>query len=644
MLQLQLFGGFNLSTEDGQEAIAIHLFKDRALFTYLALNSGRSFSRSALAGLLWSEQPEEKARHSLSQSLSSICDALGDQTSIVTRRRKEISLLKDTLQIDLEVFLELAGKKEFNACRLAIDLYKDDILGGIDFDEPAFDDWINSKRIEAQRAVIESGLLVLGNSDQLDGAAGNNIAQKIIRIDPYCEVAHQYQIRQQVKSGNLKLARRQFEACEKLLLVELGIEPSPETRRALESNSNQNVTTVTPAAAIDGSRNRPSLVVLPIDNISGDPSLEFLSLGLADDVTTELTRYRDLFVISRESAFGPDIIRDTSPAVCQRLGVRHCLRGAFRRIGKGFRVNLHLVNGESGQTVWSERYDLSELELIELPGEITRQIVGRLAAWLERDALTRTGHKLTSNWNAYDHLLKGLQHHHQSWYSTHNLKNAIKHFNQAIKIDPECARAYAYLACAKSTPYFRERDKSMLKTSEELARHAVSLDPGESEAHRILGGVHLCHSRHDLSKQYFTEAEEIHPGHAHILAHSARYYIHTGDPDKAIKLLSKARQLNPAHPPWYWEHLGMAHFTKRHYAEALDAFSRLQQHTFYDQLYIGSSNGLIGNKRQAAHHIAVAVSKNPRLSAVNVSRYFPYRNSDDLNHLLDGLRIAGLKK
>jgi len=641
MLHLQLFGGFNLSTRDGQ-AIAIRLFKDRALFTYLALNDGKSFSRSALAGLLWSEQAEEKARHSLSQSLSSICDTLGAHASIVLRGRKEISLEKSSLQIDYVEFLNLCNTKNYQGCQQAIELYRDDFLGDADFNEPAFNDWLNAKRVEAQLAAIESGLLVLGRTDQLDGAASSHIAQKMLDIDPYCEVAHQHLIRHYVKTGNPKSAYRQYETCEKLLFDELGIEPAPETRRALEQVGSQTEISHQPAEAIDQSRITPSLVVLPIDNISGDLSLDFLSLGLADDITTELTRYRDLFVISRESAFGLDIVRDSSPAVCLRLGVRHCLRGAFRRVGNEFRVNLHLVDGESGQSVWSERYDLSDLELMALPGEITRQIVGRLATWMERDALTRASLKPARSWNAYDHLLRGQQHHNQSWYSSRNLKNAIRHFEQAITIDPECARAYAYLACAKSTPYFRERDKHHLETSRGLAQHAINLDPSESESHRIMGGIHLCHREHDLSKQFFKEAEDIHPGHAHILAHTARYYIHTGDPDQAIKLLGRARQLNPAHPPWYWENLGIAYFGKHQYKAALDAFSRLQQHTFYDQLYVASASALNGDKRNASHHVAAAKHQNPRLGTSNIARYFPYSDSEDLAHLLDGLRVAGL--
>lgn len=646
MLKLQLFGGFKLSTDGGQD-IPVRLYKDRALLAYLALNSGKPFPRSFLAGFLWGDQAEDKARHSLSQSLSSICDSLGQSSSAMQRSRKEVLIKSESISVDLAEFFNLAADQSIDNCLNAIELYQEGLLSEVDVSEPVYEEWVTQKRIEAQQCLIDCGLFLLTGADKADISSEVDIAQKLIRVDPYCEIAHQHLIRRYVLSGQFKSAQQHYRSCEKLFLDDLGIEPSPETKHALTLPSRPVVTVDDKAEAIlniDQTRVRPSLVIMPIENISGDPGLDFLSLGIADDITTELTRFRDLFVISRETAFGLDINKDSSPSVCRRLGVRHCLRGAFRKIGKQYRINLHLVDGESGQSVWSERYDLNEIELIELPAEITTQIVSRIATWLEKEAFSRTKLKPANCWNAYDHLLKGLDHHHQSWYSTYNLKKAIKHFEHAIKIDAECARAYAYLACAKSTPYFKERDKSLLKNCDDLARHAVTLDPTESEGHRILGAIHLSHGDYDLSKQYFEEAEAMHPGHAHILAHSAKYHSHTGNPDKAIEMINRARQLNPCHPTWYWENLGIAQFAKHNYNAALDAFNRLEQHSFYDQLYVASVNAYLGNERKASHHIKIAQRKNPRLKISNPSGYFPYSKAEDMEHILGGLEKAGLSK
>ena len=167
-------------------------------------------------------------------------------------------------------------------------------------------------------------------------------------------------------------------------------------------------------------------------------------------------------------------------------------------------------------------------------------------------------------------------------------------------------------------------------------------DPTESEAHRILGGVHLTRGEHDLSRLHFEEAQKIHPGQAHILAHAARYHMHTGAPQKAMNLLGQARQLNPMHPPWYWEHVAIALFVKRDYGASLDALGRMQNHSFYDQLYGAVANAYLGRKRHAAHHLAFVREKNPRLTLSNAAYYLPYRTREDLDHVVTGLRLAGL--
>ena len=195
------------------------------------------------------------------------------------------------------------------------------------------------------------------------------LAQRLLRIDPSCEVVHQALIRSYIEVGEPGAAQRQYKACKDVLKEELGIGPSPETDRALtsmrireiKSNSDNNW---------DGKKEKPSLAVLPFANLADDPTLNYLALGLADDITTELTRFRELFVISRDSTIGVNLGTKDSPSLCRRLGVRHCLRGSLRATNRGLRINLHLVEGESGQNVWGERYDLSLEELPELSGDV----------------------------------------------------------------------------------------------------------------------------------------------------------------------------------------------------------------------------------------------------------------------------------
>ena len=638
-LRLRLFGGFALSARDEGE-LPIPLAKDRALFAYLALHPGTRFTRGQLAGLLWGDQPEARARHSLSQSLSGICEALGPFAEALERGRKAVALREGAVEVDVAEFRSLCAAGAPLGWLRALEIYQETLLAEFEFDEPAFDEWALALRTECLDLALNGGLAFLAAPDRDGTAELIQVARRLVRLDPCCEAAHQALIRHHGNAGEAGAAIRQYEACRLALGEELGVEPSPETTRCLDAARVQ-CAAPQDRPEPDENRDRPSLVVLPFANLSGDPAMNYLALGLADDITTELTRFRDLFVIAQDTAFTVACVANDTPAHCRRLGVRHCLRGSLRRTAGGLRINLHLVEGESGQTVWGERYDLGEEELPDLSGQVLAQVVGRLASWLEREALDRARHKPAQNWNAYDHMLQGLEHHNRSWYGIYNTMRAIKHFEQAIKIDPECARAHAYLACASSVPYFKDRNKDRLGPCIEIARHALELDPAESEAHRIMGGVRLTLGEHEASRRHFEEARRIHPGQTLILAHAARYHMHAGEPQEAFALLGRARQLNPMHPPWYWEHVAIAQFVRRDYQGTLDALDRMRHHSFYDSLYAAAANAYLGRKKRAAYHRDFARAKNPRLTLSNAAYYLPYQRGADLDHVVNGLKTAG---
>jgi TolB-like protein/Tfp pilus assembly protein PilF len=499
--------------------------------------------------------------------------------------------------------------------------------------------------VECQQQVIRAGLGYLSYPQEEKVNERIAVASQLLRADPLAEPVHQALIRLYMETGQTSAALKQFQSCRDILRQELDIDPSPETHRLVQPAQDTSIASV--ARISDETEDRlsrevPSLVVIPIENLCGDPELEYLAHGVTDDITTELTRYRSLFVISHESSAALASQSLDSSILCRRFGVRHAMRGSIRHHGKGYRINLRLVDGDNGQNVWGERYDIDQQELLELPVAVVEQMVGRLATWLEQATLVRAQRKPTESWNAYDHILKGLSYHHKSWYDIYNTLHAIKHFERAVEIDPGCARAYAYLACAKSYPYFKDRKHDRLGPCTDLAQHAIELDPTEAEAHRILGGIHLCRGEHDTSRIHFERAQQIHPGHAHILAHAARYHMHTGDPQTATRLLGKAQQRNPLPLPWYWENLGIAAFVKDDYRGALDAFGRMQNHSFYDQLYVAAANAHLDRMRHAKNSLDYVLENKPGLRRSKVSYLFPYRDRSDLDRVLNGLEKAGL--
>jgi TolB-like protein/Tfp pilus assembly protein PilF len=644
-LSLRIFGGFALHAADGAE-IPVRLAKERALLAYLALHPGKKLTRGHLSGLLWGDQSNDRARHSLSQALSSLNRRIDLTEPVIERFHNEIVLRENAIATDVGEFQSCVDSNQLQDQRRAIELYDNQLLTDFDFEEPDFDDWAYLLRVECQQQVIRAGLGYLSNPQAEKTNERIAVALLLLRADPLAEPVHQALIRLYMETGQIGAALKQFQSCRDIFRRELDIDPGPETHRLVQQAQDTSITSVqrNPDETEDRlSREVPSLVVIPIENLSGDPELEYLAHGVTDDITTELTRYRSLFVISHESSAALASQSLDSSILCRRFGVRHAIRGSIRHHGKGYRINLRLVDGDNGQNVWGERYDINPQELLELPVEVVEQTVGRLATWLEQETLVRAQRKPTENWSAYEHILKGLSYHHKSWYGIYNTLHAIKHFERAVEIDPGCARAYAYLACAKSYPYFKDRKHDRLGPCTDLAQHAIELDPTEAEAHRILGGIHLCRGEHDISRIYFERAQQIHPGHSHILAHTARYHMHTGDPQTATSLIGKAQQLNPLHLPWYWEHLGIAAFVKGDYQGALDAFGRMQIHSFYDQLYVAAANAYLDRTRHAKNAVGCVLENKPGLRRAKVSYLFPYRDRPDLDRVLNGLEKAGLQ-
>ena len=296
------------------------------------------------------------------------------------------------------------------------------------------------------------------------------VARKLLRLDPFHEAAHRAVIRAHVLQGDTAAALRQAESCRTLLKTELGVAPAPETERAIGAIHDARPAETSAADEPAGDREIPSIVIPALQNLTGDPGLEHICQGLSEDIITELARYRSIFVISLESAFQVACRQETAGQLCRRLGVRHVLCGSLRRQRGQFRVTLRLIEGASGRTVWSERYDIGREEVSEVGDDVTEHIVARLSVSLEEEALAETRRKRPSDWSAYDHLLQGLAHHHRSWFATGTLMGAIRHFRRAIEIDPDFARGHAYLACAISAPWYKDREPKSLDRCLDMLR------------------------------------------------------------------------------------------------------------------------------------------------------------------------------
>src|SRR5262249_48126173 len=314
--RLDLLGGFRLTSGDGRP-VDVLAKKNRALLGFLSLAPRHEATRQRLIGLLWSDRGEEEARTSLRQALASLRKDLAalDSDSLVLVGDR-VRLDPNLVTVDVGEFLATSAAAEATELRRAADLYAGPFLDGLDVADNAFEDWLREARADlAARAVkaIES------LAASLAGAERVAIAKRLLALDPLREASHLALMQAHIAQGDAALAIRQFETCKLLLKRELGVEPGEALwtlRRSLDGQSAKPSLAVAPAPSpgplrteADGPQNpepvelpllsRPSIAVLPFLNLSGDPDQQYFSDGITQDIVTEMSRYRSLFVIAR---------------------------------------------------------------------------------------------------------------------------------------------------------------------------------------------------------------------------------------------------------------------------------------------------------------------------------------------------------
>ena len=387
---------------------------------------------------------------------------------------------------------------------------------------------------------------------------------------------------------------------------------------------------------------KPSIAVLPFDNMSSGETQQYFGDGISDDIITELSRFRQLRVVARNSSFqfrGPNV--DVG-RVSRELGILYVLEGSVRRLGNRIRITAQLVDASSGHHVWADRFDRSLEELFDVQDQVVRTIVGTLVGRLQADRAGRAKRKPPTSLVAYECVLRGDA---LSVFDAANEAEARRLFKQAIELDPEYARPYALLAFA----FCREWDSDMsgsdaaLDQALALAKRAVELDDGQETCLAALGFVQMCRSSFDLAEHYYTRALALNPNNPTVLANLGGLYVCLGEPAKGMDYLKEAKVVDPFFAPkWYWGQVGRAYFVTHQYDDAIAAFARYPSTRVWGLGYLAACYALTGNIDRSKHHAAEVLRLMPEFS---ISRYVPkelYRLLSDRKHLTDALRKAGL--
>jgi adenylate cyclase len=390
---------------------------------------------------------------------------------------------------------------------------------------------------------------------------------------------------------------------------------------------------------------KPSIAVLPFDNLSNDPEQEYFSDGLAEDLITDLSKISGLFVIARNSAFAfkgqPIDVR----RVAEELGVRHVLEGSVRKAGGKVRINAQLIDAASGGHIWAERYDGELEDIFSLQDNITAQIVAALQVSLTPTDKKLTERKPTDSVEAHDRFLRGRANFYR--FTPELMLEAAECFQEAIEIDPNFAEAYSYLSYCHflGWVFIWPGFDDTLERANELAEIGVALDDTSAFALARLGNVQVFLHRYEPAIANLEKAIALAPNSAAIYATFGIVLNYWGNPEKALDMLGKAISLETFAPSNWEFQFAHAHLLLRQYDEALARLERVAERApkFAPvHIYLASAYVELGRLDAATAAIETLLENSSRYALSNVDRLLPYRNDEVRNRFLDSLRTAGL--
>jgi adenylate cyclase len=390
---------------------------------------------------------------------------------------------------------------------------------------------------------------------------------------------------------------------------------------------------------------KPSVAVLPFDNLSRDPEQEYFSDGLTEDLITDLSQLSGLFVTARHATFQYKGRPAPLQRVARDLGVRYVLEGSVRRAANRIRINAQLIDAATGFHLWAQRYDRDFEDIFTLQDEIVHTIVAALDVRLTARERVGIERRYTENLEAYDLFLRARE-----GFFRRTQEGAVQArttLERAIALDPKFAAAHALLAeiCRSEWWYGWRDDEDALDRALELARKGVALDDELSFAHMFLGWIHLWRKEHDQAVAETKRCLSLDPSNAEGHVRLGHILDHAGRPAEGLPLIETAMRLDPHYPHLYLFWLGHALHSLERYDEAVATYRRtISRNPEFStaHLHLAAAYAQLGRIEEAKAEAVQTLRIDPSWSVQRVAQRLPLKDAAALARLVAGLRKAGL--
>jgi len=394
---------------------------------------------------------------------------------------------------------------------------------------------------------------------------------------------------------------------------------------------------------------KPSVAVLPFANLNRDSDEDYFADGIAEDIISALSKNRWLTIVARNSAFAFRASNDSIRTIGEKLNANYIVTGNVRKAGTRFRITVQVVNADSEQSVWSERFDRDMIDIFELQDEISEMVSSRIESELGLIEQKKAERKPRKNLGAWDLYQLGVAEFYKFTRDS-NLK-CQELLHKSIERDPEFASAYSRLAYAivLSMVYFDAApDDDRMDEALVLARRGIELDDQDANGYFVIGRVHLARCEYDLAIDALQNALELNPCLAVTYCGLGDSFAYEGRLDEAIEQFEIAIRLSP-HDPFRWafySYRSLAHLFRGEFADAVSWARKAVQipnAQYWARAHLVAALGHLGDQRQTQSALNDLMKTKPEFSLEFARQHLFYlKRSDQLESYIDGLRKAGV--